>query len=96
MRLGRSCATREMTNLAQTLPIVLPMPPKEAFPPYLGTHELYVRELNNYLVAVHRNPFAFLLKVEMRRDAHASAFGQRAVTRQSCTRPLMQTGSGGL
>ena len=26
--------------LAQTLPIILPTPPKEAFPPDLGTHEL--------------------------------------------------------
>ncbi|CAE7792629.1 HFA1 [Symbiodinium sp. CCMP2456] len=47
------------------VPQTFPTPPK-VLPPDQRTHELYVRELNSYLMFVARNPQAFQNQVEMR------------------------------
>ena len=49
------------------VPQSFPKPPQN-FPPDQATHQLYVRELNMFLINVARNPHAFEKRVERRRE----------------------------
>ena len=46
---------------------IIPGPPQDALYPTRATHELYVQELEAYLIAVATYPHAFQKKVELRR-----------------------------
>ncbi|CAE7513093.1 ACC2, partial [Symbiodinium sp. KB8] len=61
-----SCAVRGMQESTSCyVPETFPTPPK-VLPPDQRMHELYVCELNSYLMSVARNPQAFQDQVEMR------------------------------
>ena len=50
------------------VPKTFPAPPKDTLPPDGATHQLYVQQLHMYLVYVVRNPQAFQMEVNQRRE----------------------------
>ena len=55
----------------------LEMPPKDALPPDASTHRHYILGLNTYLISVAKNPHAFQVEVEQRRQV---SFGEPLLT----------------
>ncbi|CAE7836072.1 atpH [Symbiodinium sp. CCMP2592] len=60
-----SCASQKVCYVPKTFPA----PPQDVQPPDATTHQLYVRQLDKYLVRVAKNPEAFQVQVERRREA---------------------------